>query len=520
MEAVRMKGPMEKFEGEKIYVVFPFFKTSKPVKVGTLLIRPTDDTTGLSSAEATSLKEICGTLFLKDNRRIKVASYTTLPFFDILLETEEMQLLRNVQSFLAYCYASPDHERGDTYCTLEQSSVVILFPYRVSKFLTHPETNTELVGEEPDLPTDRAGTSPGFYGLYNFKHHFWITKYSRLYPPCPQMIFYPYQDLHTDLEYLETRRVDFRLLHSLLGRPQTDFSLKIFTAVEWFNSANKEDSNMDTAIVHLSIALESLLGLPRDEKTERLIDSISLLLGRVERLDAWARQFYDARSKIVHEGRAFYVRFRPSGHKKENSKNESDGQEYQSLLSYGRQIFQLCLGTLLTGANLSDVAGIKEKLVTNKERFIKISSLLDKTKNQPCVDFQSIAPIIQAIHDYSQVPESGLDIDTMLGGLQRTSQLLLRIRDDVSKEVVDLVERYLQAEKKPNHLPELRALENLHKFLSEEKKPKELGCGESFRALAKVVWHKVALHYIWLDEEDMKKNEPPSATPDALPQSG
>jgi hypothetical protein len=61
----------------------------------------------------------------------------------------------------------------------------------------------------------------------------------------------------------------------------------------------------------LAVAFETLLRLPEFSKTDRLVDAISLLLGRTERLDEWAEQFYAARSQVVHEGEVrdeyFYV---------------------------------------------------------------------------------------------------------------------------------------------------------------------------------------------------------------------
>ncbi len=49
-------------------------------------------------------------------------------------------------------------------------------------------------------------------------------------------------------------------------------------------------------------AFETLLRLPEAAKTDRLVDAISLLLGRTDRLSDWAEQFYAARSQVAHEG--------------------------------------------------------------------------------------------------------------------------------------------------------------------------------------------------------------------------
>ena len=57
------------------------------------------------------------------------------------------------------------------------------------------------------------------------------------------------------------------------------------------------------ALVHLAIALESLLKVPSGERlTERFKDAVLTLVGPIPRLDSWLDQFYTARSKAVHEG--------------------------------------------------------------------------------------------------------------------------------------------------------------------------------------------------------------------------
>jgi len=99
-------------------------------------------------------------------------------------------------------------------------------------------------------------------------------------------------------------RSDYRLFRAFLRKPATQTSSRVFTAVKWFNSACSEANDKATAMVNLAIAFEALLSLPIDKKTDRFIDALGLLLGRTPRLDIWAHQFYNVRSKIVHEGYA------------------------------------------------------------------------------------------------------------------------------------------------------------------------------------------------------------------------
>jgi hypothetical protein len=62
------------------------------------------------------------------------------------------------------------------------------------------------------------------------------------------------------------------------------------------------------AILSLAVAFEALLGLSKDAKTDRFVDAISLLLGRLTRLSIWAEQFYTVRSDVAHEGRTERLR--------------------------------------------------------------------------------------------------------------------------------------------------------------------------------------------------------------------
>jgi hypothetical protein len=39
----------------------------------------------------------------------------------------------------------------------------------------------------------------GYTGLYNFRHHFWVAKGSRVYPPVPQISLNMAQSLAADL---------------------------------------------------------------------------------------------------------------------------------------------------------------------------------------------------------------------------------------------------------------------------------------------------------------------------------
>lgn len=253
---------MQTHDNNYSFAVFPFLKTRSAAYIGHLTFRSTDVTDGLSSEQATCVAEIASMLFLQDNLRIRSASYAVVPFVDLSHSTTDVEYLMNVQAVVAYCYASPRHEFGDLFLSSEHASMAIFTPSRVSVHLVRPDFHVDAVEPISDLVVDHRGEVEGYAGLYNFRHHFWVTKSSRLYGPKPHLTLNHAQDLRFDLDRAAATRVDYRLLSELLRKPDTQTSSRIFTAVRWFNAANNEANDHAAAIVNLSIAFEALLSLP------------------------------------------------------------------------------------------------------------------------------------------------------------------------------------------------------------------------------------------------------------------
>ena len=481
-------------------VVFPFLKTSGAVTIGQQTFRSTDDTDNLSSEQATCLNEIRSMLFLQDNLRIKSSSYAIVPFIDFKNSTTLLEHLMNVQAVVAYIYASPRHEFGDLFLSSEHASMAIFSPGKVSKYLLSPDFHVDNVGSVPKLTIDNRGDVEGYTGLYNFRHHFWVAKDSRLYGPKPHLTLNHSQDLMDDLDSAVKGRSDYQLLNALLRKPVTQASPLIFTAVRWFNSACNEANDEATAIVNLSIAFEALLRLPVDKKTDRFIDAISLLLSRTPRLDIWAHQFYNARSQIVHEGYTQQFHFIATDSPKKNN-----GQSYQSLLSYGRQIFQLCLGTILSGAELSEITGLEDKLITNQERFQEICKVLSDITIGARERLECIESIVTNIQKYRYVPESDLNFETMIGATRLATKALLEHNEGITQDLKNKLEQLINANKTNDHFQEFEALQEINRIFDDRSSQTGAICGNVFRDLVKTVWNYVFMHYFWLKKKLSEK---------------
>ena len=138
-------------------VVFPFLKTSRPVRLGSLDFRSTDDLDGLPEDQSASVTEITGMLFALGNQRIRCASYATVDRVDLGNAPAGLDALGDIEAVVAYLYASPRHEFNDLFLTPEHTSIVVLTPNRVIPELVRLPFNVIDVVEHVDLEADAMG---------------------------------------------------------------------------------------------------------------------------------------------------------------------------------------------------------------------------------------------------------------------------------------------------------------------------------------------------------------------------
>src|SRR5258708_5705589 len=142
--------------------VFPFLKTTDAIQLGGLSFRSTDDTSDLEKGDATNVREIADMLFLKDNLRIRSASYAILPPLDLDKTDPAVSELERIQAIIAYCYSAPRHTFGDIFFHLEPASPAIFTPQPVPPFLEGPEHRGAPAGDPPPLEADEWHRVPGY----------------------------------------------------------------------------------------------------------------------------------------------------------------------------------------------------------------------------------------------------------------------------------------------------------------------------------------------------------------------
>ena len=188
----------------------------------------------------------------------------------------------------------------------------------------------------------------------------------------------------------------------------------------------------------------------------------------------------------------------------QGSPKTQDGLLYQSLLSYGRQIFQLCLGTVLTGVDLSASAGLQEKFVTNQERFERICAILKDKTIAGRERLEHIRPLVHAIEQYRYVPETGMRIKTMIGATRLAAEVLLKSGEDIPRELSQHLKQLYTAKPSEDHLQELEVLRALNDAIPDGATWRP-GGGEAVCDIVKAVWEEVFRYYFFLKERSSRR---------------
>ena len=483
---------------DKIYsvVVFPLLKTSGTVRLGSLVFRSTDDLDGLPDDQAASVTEITGMLFAVGDQRIKRASYAIVDRIELGNVQVGLEALGDIEAVVAYLYACPRLEFNDLFLTSEHASITVLTPNRIAAMLVGSRFNVIDVGDHVSSNEDATEFVDGYDGVIGFRHHFWVIPGSRLYSTTPNPILNVFQDLALDVERARGGRADYRLLLQLLTERDRggDIGHRVFTAIRWFNRANSAHRDEAESFICLSVAFETLLRVPHDAKKNRFIDAIALLLGRIPRLEDWAMQFYEARSRAVHEGDTGQVAFISNS----TSNKQKGASTHQSLLAYGREVFQLCVGTVLTGASLSSHADLEAKLISNSERFEAASRILNDDSLSLAVRLDQLEPLARAINRYRYVPDSGRTVPMMLSACRGAARVTLQSSGEIDDGLRNALTAFAEAPRTDSLLEQLDALRALVKHLKGLPDRTAAGVQVAVIMLFEDTWRYSFQHYFWI----------------------
>jgi hypothetical protein len=492
--------------GSKYWVaIFPYLKTSVDVQYKNIRIISSSDTSRVPTEIVAYVTELCSIFYLRHDVQIKKVSFAyRITEDEVQSPTSFINDLDEFQTLIRYIYSSPHPTSGNPFLNFEHSSYFLFRPKQVSKYLLFSEHNTIIHADINTYSIDEFGNIQGFEGLLNNRSPFWITRKDKITS----------QTAHIWLNISQDISLDFNR-NSPLYQPviaffsyktdNEDLRSRVITAINWFNRSLLTNIDDDVALVNLAIAFESLLGLEQGNKvTERFKETVCTLLGGFPRLDSWLSQFYHARSEIVHDGKSQRLSFLPVD---KSDIKVTNKPEYQPLISYGRQIFQACTTSILTGSMLAEHMSLPSRLVTNQQRIKTITEKLS-SKTTPAHDaILSVEKEIIEIESYRFVPESGLKVDELLFVGIVLSKKYTEISsviefDEINKKLKEFSNMQVK-----NHLETLSCLYEVTELM--KKLPGRIYFDNKVlyltKSLLECIWHYLFMYYFNLK----RNNEQP-----------
>ena len=84
-------------------------------------------------------------------------------------------------------------------------------------------------------------------------------------------------------------------------------------------------------------------------------------------------------------------------------------------MSYGQQVFRVCVATILTGAKLGKELKLSSLLMTNQERFERICRTLNDKEKSPQDCILATGHDIGEIEEFRFVSEKGINLELLIG---------------------------------------------------------------------------------------------------------
>ena len=390
-----------------LYCVLPYLRTHERVVLRGVVFQPSNNLANLPPTAQEHLTTLVQMFYLPSGTPVTnpICAFIPEPKDDASLREAENKL-RQAHHFITYLYTAP-HPSGGTFLHAENCS---LFVFLWKEKSVPPSLLLGSPGEESTL--DQGKLADGFHGWRNWRTRMWVHKGSTISPEVPQVVENVSQDLFFNAQEFLSDHRNWALAEFYQGGDGTvprEIRQRVSVAMDWYLNSCRSDVSGAEAILYLSIALESLLKLePGKDLTERFMLAVHTLLGPVDRLEWWLRQFYNAHSKTVHEGAPATLAFLPVEKVSATGKDAQPPVPHRTLVEYGHRVFRLCLTTMISSAVHVHSVGLASLFIPNRERLERICKTMKDTTVPAELRFQLIGGDIR---DLSQCATSVFDFE-------------------------------------------------------------------------------------------------------------
>ncbi|MES5486768.1 hypothetical protein QMZ05_28790 [Bradyrhizobium sp. INPA03-11B] len=170
-------------------------------------------------------------------------------------------------------------------------------------------------------------------------------------------------------------------------------------------------------------------------------------------------------------------------------------------------IFQLCVNTLLVGIELAERADLREKFVSNNERYQKICEMLQDEVRTASARLLSLVPIIRALERYRFV-DGATDPGPQIAAVRLAALTLLKCDLELSELLKNAMARCGAAKRSDSELEKLSGIEALHELLKEQEVSTLSPETRTVRDLIDLIWTSLFIRYFTLKERNQDSGAP------------
>lgn len=367
-----------------VFMILPYLRTDEPFAIAETTFRSSHDRSILTPEESQELDHILSLFYLTEVNQLDEVLYTLLRMPEDSQRSQEIvEKVRAAHTIIGFLLMNSPY---DSY---EQLTSYWIVPREVMQ---------EQEGQEPSFKL-----VDGYSVTINWQHWIEIPRGAKLFPPLPHPLVYVasgfrLSDIDSELIHDPLLRYIYDFIHDkLLYRPeQRERYQTLLRAMSWYAQSFSQFLSSEEEIIHLAIAFEVLFHEAGSMELTRkeLKQHFQGLFGQSHRLNDWIDQFYDERSRILHEGFAEEFRFLPPGKLKQREKR----LEMDSLVNYGRRLLRMCIFNILHASSLAEDARLGAWFTHDQEALQLICKELSNNNEVPEAE-ERLKRVVKPIYD-------------------------------------------------------------------------------------------------------------------------
>ena len=168
----------------------------------------------------------------------------------------------------------------------------------------------------------------------------------------------------------------------------------------------------------------------------------------------------------------------------------------------GRQIFQLCVGTLLVGIDLAHRADLQEKFVSNNERYQKICDFLRSETGTPAEKFVALEPTLRVLRRYQFVPSGELTRGTLASAVRYAASALIATGEHFEQDLADALAKANASKREDGKSMQLATIKDLVEAFKATE-PSNLSPEARIACdLIEIAWMRLFEIYYWLKDRN------------------